>query len=126
MKPVKNIMLEEPYDYLSTLAALKHAELVITDSGGIQEEGTAIGVPVVVLRNVTERPEGVQVGALKLAGNEPVEVKSILLNLMSDKDKRDAMRSKVNPYGDGQAGQRIAQAVAWRCGLAERPKDWQP
>ena len=126
MKPVKNIVLEEPYDYLATLAVLKHAELVITDSGGIQEEGTAIGVPVVVLRNVTERPEGVQVGALKLAGNDPGEVKNVLMDLMQDKNKRDAMRTKVNPYGDGQAGKRIAQAVAWRCGLGERPEDWQP
>ena len=125
MEGVPNIILDEPYDFLTSLAAQKHAELVITDSGGIQEEGTALGVPVVVLRNVTERPEGVEVGALKLAGNDPEEVGATLRELLSDKEKRDAMRQKENPYGDGHAGKRIAQAVAWRLGLAERPQDWR-
>ena len=125
MKPIKNIILEEPYDFLTSLAAQKHAELIITDSGGIQEEGTALGIPVVVLRNVTERPEGVEVGALKLAGNEADKVKAILQDLLEDESKRKAMRTRVNPYGDGQAGKRIAQMIAWRFGLAERPSDWQ-
>lgn len=124
MQPVPNIILDEPYDFLTSLAAQKHAELVVTDSGGIQEEGTALGVPVVVLRNVTERPEGIEVGALKLAGNDPAKVKADLMALLGDKTKRDAMRQKENPYGDGHAGKRIAQAVAWRLGLAERPRDW--
>lgn len=124
MQGIDNIYLEEPFDILSSLAAQKHASLIITDSGGIQEEGTALGVPVVVLRNVTERPEGVTVGALKLAGNEPAEVKAIINDLLKNKDKRDAMRVKTNPYGDGKAGERIAKAIAWRFGLADRPKDW--
>ncbi len=125
MEGVPNIILDEPYDFLTSLAAQKHAELVITDSGGIQEEGTALGVPVVVLRNVTERPEGVEVGALKLAGNEPEEVRAVLMDLLGHREKRDAMRQKENPYGDGHAGKRVAQAVAWRLGLAERPRDWR-
>ena len=125
MQPIPNIILDEPYDYLSSLAAQKHAELVVTDSGGIQEEGTALGVPVVVLRNVTERPEGLEVGALKLAGNDPARVKAILSDLLGDEEKRSAMRQKKNPYGDGQAGRRIAQTTAWRLGLAERPQDWR-
>ncbi len=124
MQNIKNIYLEEPFDILSSLAAQKQASLIITDSGGIQEEGTALGVPVVVLRNVTERPEGVTVGALKLAGNEPFEVKAIINELLQDKTKRDAMRVKTNPYGDGKAGDRIAKAIAWRFGLADRPQDW--
>lgn len=126
MQTASNIILDEPYDFLGSLAAQQHAELIITDSGGIQEEGTALGVPVVVLRNVTERPEGVEVGALKLAGNDPVEVESILNALLSDKARRDTMRTGRNPYGDGKAGQRIAQAIAWRFGLTERPADWTP
>ena len=125
MEGVSNIILDEPYDFLTSLAAQKHAELVVTDSGGIQEEGTALGVPVVVLRNVTERPEGVEVGALKLAGNDPEEVRAVLMDLLGDEEKRDAMRQKENPYGDGHAGERIAQAVAWRLRLAERPADWR-
>ena len=125
MEGVPNIILDEPYDFLTSLAAQKYAELIITDSGGIQEEGTALGVPVVVLRNVTERPEGAQVGALKLAGNEPEEVKAVLMDLLGDEAKRSAMRQKRNPYGDGYAGKRISQAVAWRLGLAERPQNWR-
>ncbi len=125
MQPVPNIVLDEPYDFLTSLAAQKHAALVITDSGGIQEEGTALGVPVVVLRNVTERPEGIEVGALKLAGNDPANVKAILMDLLGNEAARAAMRRKDNPYGDGQAGKRIAQATAWRLGLAERPRDWR-
>ena len=121
-----NVILDEPYDYLSALALWRDADLLVTDSGGIQEEGTALGVPVVVLRNVTERPEGLEVGALKLAGNDPEQVRSVVTELLDDKSKLDAMRQKRNPYGDGQAGVRIAQAVAWRLGLAERPQDWTP
>ncbi len=124
MQNVPNIILDEPYDFLTSLAAQKHAELIITDSGGIQEEGTALGVPVVVLRNVTERPEGVEVGALKLAGNEPSEVRTVLEHLLSDDKARAAMRVKRNPYGDGKAGTRVAQTVAWRFGLGDKPKDW--
>ena len=123
---IANVILEEPYDYLSALALWQASELIITDSGGIQEEGTALGVPVVVLRNVTERPEGVEVGALKLAGNNAETVENVLLDLLSDSAKRKAMRQKRNPYGDGHAGTRVAQAVAWRLGLRERPADWTP
>lgn len=123
---VKNVLLEEPYDYLEALALWRDSDLIITDSGGIQEEGAALGVPVVVLRNVTERPEGVEVGTLKLAGNEPKKVKALLMDLLGDEQAQQTMRSQPNPYGDGRAGKRVAQAVAWRLGLAERPTDWQP
>ena len=125
MQNVSNILLEEPLDFLSSLAVQKHAELIITDSGGIQEEGSSLGKPVVVLRNVTERPEGVEVGSLKLAGNEASKVQDILLGLLGTPAELEEMRSKPNPYGDGKAGIRVAQAVAWRLGLAEKPKDWQ-
>ena len=123
---VGNVLLEDPYDYLSALALWRRSELIITDSGGIQEEGAALGVPVVVLRNVTERPEGVTAGTLKLAGNDPATVKTLLNELLSDPAQRQAMRDRPNPYGDGRASERVAQAVAWRLGLAERPADWQP
>jgi UDP-N-acetylglucosamine 2-epimerase (non-hydrolysing) len=122
---IDNVMLEEPWGYLSMLALLDRSELVVTDSGGIQEEGAALGVPVVVLRNVTERPEGVEAGSLRLAGNEPGRVREVLGELLADPAKRLAMRTVDNPYGDGRAGQRVAAAVAWRLGLAERPADWR-
>jgi UDP-N-acetylglucosamine 2-epimerase (non-hydrolysing) len=119
-----NVMLEEPWDYLAMLALLDRSELVITDSGGIQEEGAALGVPVVVLRNVTERPEGVEAGSLRLAGNQPERVEETLVALLDDEAARASMRAVDNPYGDGKAGPRVAQAVAWRLGLADRPEDW--
>lgn len=120
-----NVLLEEPMDYLSMVGLLNASLLAITDSGGIQEEGAALGVPVAVLRNVTERPEGLAAGTLKLLGNRPEAVRSSLLELLADPGSLAAMREAPNPYGDGRAGQRVAQAVAWRLGAGERPADWQ-
>lgn len=121
-----NVRLETPLEYLDMLALLDAAELVITDSGGIQEEGAALGVPVAVLRNVTERPEGVEAGVLELLGTEPANVRHRLTQLLADRATLARMRAAPNPYGDGRAGKRVAQAVAWRFGLAERPADWVP
>ncbi|HZJ08116.1 MAG TPA: UDP-N-acetylglucosamine 2-epimerase, partial [Trueperaceae bacterium] len=126
LEGVANVMLTEPWNYSSMVALLSAAELVITDSGGIQEEGAALGRPVAVLRNVTERPEGVEAGVLKLLGNDPAEVESALLDLLSDPAELERMRSAPNPYGDGRASDRIAQAVAWRFDLAPKPADWAP
>jgi UDP-N-acetylglucosamine 2-epimerase (non-hydrolysing) len=125
LKGLPNVVLCDPLDYGEMVALLGASELIVTDSGGLQEEGAALGVPVVVLRNVTERPEGVAVGALKLAGNTPDAVERTLRPLLSDADARAAMRDRPNPYGDGRAGRRVAQAVAWRLGLAARPRDWE-
>lgn len=126
LSSVPNVVLDDPWDYLSMIALLAHADLVVTDSGGIQEEGAALGVPVAVLRNVTERPEGAEAGGLRLLGNDPGDVEAALITLLDDPDALAAMRSAPNPYGDGHAGVRVAQAVAWRLGLADRPTDWQP
>ena len=121
-----NVLLDEPWDYLSMIALLNASKLVITDSGGIQEEGAALGIPVAVLRNVTERPEGVEAGTLRLLGNDPDTVRAALFELIADEHGLAAMRAAPNPYGDGHAGERVAAAVAWRLGLAARPADWQP
>ena len=123
---VPNFILTDPLGYAEMVALMSASELIITDSGGLQEEGAALGVPVVVLRNVTERPEGVASGALVLAGNLPESVEATLRPLLGDPAKRAAMKNRPNPYGDGQAGRRVAQAVAWRLGLAARPADWTP
>ncbi len=125
LENVSNVVLTDPFGYAEMVALMGASELIVTDSGGLQEEGAALGVPVVVLRNVTERPEGVATGALKLAGNTPAQVEAVLRPLLSDAGARAAMRNRPNPYGDGQAGVRVAQAVAWRLGLAARPADWQ-
>ena len=121
-----NVLLEEDWDYLAMLALISAARLVITDSGGLQEEGAALGTPVAVLRNVTERPEGVAAGTLRLLGNDPEVVSEALVALLSDDAALAGMRAAPNPYGDGRAGQRVAAAVAWRLGSGPRPDDWVP
>lgn len=125
LEGVRNVLLDEPWDFVSLLALLRRARLVITDSGGIQEEGAALGVPVAVLRNVTERPEGVEAGALKLVGSDPDRAEGELRALLSDDAALAAMRAADNPYGDGRASERVAAAVAWRLGLGDRPSDWR-
>ncbi len=121
-----NFELTDPLDYASMAPLMNASELLITDSGGLQEEGAALGVPVAVLRNVTERPEGLDAGVLVLAGNERARAEEVLLALLADEARLAHMRTRPNPYGDGRAAQRIAQAVAWHFGLAERPQDWAP
>ena len=119
-----NFILLDPLDYAQMAPLMAKSDLLVTDSGGLQEEGAALGVPVVVLRNVTERPEGVAAGILKLAGTDPENVYRIVHHLLSDEAERLEMAAAKNPYGDGQACERVAQGVAWRLGMAERPVDW--
>ncbi|MFC4636816.1 non-hydrolyzing UDP-N-acetylglucosamine 2-epimerase [Deinococcus hohokamensis] len=121
---VPNFELVEPLDYSDMAPLMAASALLATDSGGLQEEGAALGVPVAVLRNVTERPEGVEAGVLTLAGNDPAQLEAVLSGLLSSEPSLQAMREARNPYGDGQAAGRIAQAIAWHFGLAERPADW--
>ncbi len=119
-----NVELTDPLDYHDMAPLMAASVLLATDSGGLQEEGAALGVPVAVLRNVTERPEGVAAGVLKLAGNDGNQVRATLLELLSSPETLDQMRRSKNPYGDGRAAGRVAQAVAWHFGLAERPEHW--
>ena len=105
---------------------MARAYLVMTDSGGLQEEAPALGRPVLVLRRETERPEAVQAGTVKLAGTEEEEIFSLASELLSDEKAYHAMAHAVNPYGDGQACRRIADAIEWKFGLrAERPGEFQ-
>jgi len=97
--------------------------LVMTDSGGLQEEAPALGKPVLVLRRETERPEAVEAGTVKLAGTEEEEVFKAAALLLTDKDAYRAMAHAVNPYGDGEACRRIADAIAWRFGLSQKPPE---
>jgi UDP-N-acetylglucosamine 2-epimerase (non-hydrolysing) len=124
LEGVSNVMLEDDWDYLSMLALLQCSRLILTDSGGLQEEGAALGTPVAVVRDVTERPEGVEVGAVRLLGSDPVGVAQGVFGLLGDEGALARMRAAPNPFGDGNAGVRVAAAVAWRLGLAERPADW--
>lgn len=122
---VDNVETCDPLPYREMAGLLAASDLIVTDSGGLQEEGASLGVPVAVVRNVTERPEGVEAGVLELVGSDPVRVAQRLARLLDDDAARAAMRDRPNPYGDGRAGGRIAAAVAWRLGRGERPDDWR-
>ncbi|WP_243030689.1 non-hydrolyzing UDP-N-acetylglucosamine 2-epimerase [Thermus altitudinis] len=126
LKGVRNFILLDPLDYGPMAALMRESLLLVTDSGGLQEEGAALGVPVVVLRNVTERPEGLEAGILKLAGTDPERVYRVVAGLLRNPEELARMRQGKNPYGDGKAGVRVAQGVAWRLGLGPRPEDWAP
>jgi UDP-N-acetylglucosamine 2-epimerase (non-hydrolysing) len=118
------IALTEPLDYLDTVAAMRHASLILTDSGGIQEEAPTFGTPVLVLREVTERPEGVEAGAAELVGTDHERIVERAAALLAD--RTDRTRSD-NPYGDGRAGERIADIlVADLTGAPRLTEDWRP
>ncbi|HSH76290.1 MAG TPA: UDP-N-acetylglucosamine 2-epimerase (non-hydrolyzing) [Longimicrobiales bacterium] len=118
------ILLTEPLDYLDMVAALRHAHLVLTDSGGIQEEAPTFGAPVLVLRRVTERPEGIDAGVAELVGTDRQRiVEGSLAALARGRTGGD----RRNPYGDGRAGERIADiVVANLTGEPRRTRDWSP
>lgn len=104
---IANITLLPPLEYLPLVQLLKHSYLVVTDSGGIQEEAPGLGKPVLVLREVTERPEGVAAGTVKLVGTDKNNITREIELLLTDKAEYDRMARAVNPYGDGRASARI-------------------
>ena len=108
---VERVHLIEPLDVFDfhNYAAMSH--LILTDSGGVQEEAPSLGVPVLVLRDTTERPEGVAAGTLKLAGIEEENIFSLADELLSDETAYKAMSQASNPYGDGEASRRIVDAI---------------
>lgn len=108
---VPNIHLLPPLSYLPLVHLMRRSKLVLTDSGGIQEEATALGVPTLVLREVTERPEGVEAGVLKLVGSEPERIFSAAQRLLEEPQAYAAMANASNPFGDGHAAERIVQAL---------------
>ncbi|HSG45215.1 MAG TPA: UDP-N-acetylglucosamine 2-epimerase (non-hydrolyzing) [Anaerolineales bacterium] len=108
---VENITLLPPLDYLPLVHLMKHAKIILTDSGGIQEEAPAFGIPVLVLRETTERPEGVDAGTLKLVGTESSYIVQEAMRLLDDESEYLKMAKASNPYGDGQAAKRIVEAL---------------
>ena len=94
--------------------------MVMTDSGGLQEEAPALGKPVLVLRRETERPEAVDAGTVVLAGTERERIEALAAELLTDKAAYDRMAHAVNPYGDGRACPRIADAICYAFGLSDR------
>jgi UDP-N-acetylglucosamine 2-epimerase (non-hydrolysing) len=108
---VPHITLLPPLDYLPLVHLQKRARIILTDSGGIQEEAPAFGVPVLVLREVTERPEGVTAGTLKLVGTETGYIVSEANRLLDDPSAHAEMARAANPFGDGHAAERIVAAL---------------
>jgi UDP-N-acetylglucosamine 2-epimerase (non-hydrolysing) len=118
------VELIEPPDYMDFVKLMEGAHLVLTDSGGVQEEAPALGLPVLVLRRTTERPEGVTAGTAKLVGTDRADIVREASLLLGDQNAYNAMSHAANPYGDGKAGERIAQAILHWAGQAERPAEF--
>lgn len=113
----ERIILTEPPDYVPFVHLIKHSYMVLTDSGGVQEEAPSLGKPVVVLRETTERPEGVEAGNAKLVGTDVQNIVSTTNDLLRNNASYQAMSQVRNPYGDGNAAQKIWDAIAGRFGL---------
>ncbi|UYZ13901.1 UDP-N-acetylglucosamine 2-epimerase (non-hydrolyzing) [Brevibacillus sp. WF146] len=123
----ERIHLIEPLDAFDFHNFARRAHLILTDSGGVQEEAPSLGVPVLVLRDTTERPEGIAAGTLKLAGTDEDQVYAMADHLLRDADAYDAMARAANPYGDGEASRRIVEAILHHFGRrAERPAPFRP
>jgi UDP-N-acetylglucosamine 2-epimerase (non-hydrolysing) len=111
LKGTPRITLLPPLDYRPMVHLMKHAKLILTDSGGLQEEAPAFGIPVLVLRETTERPEGVQAGTLKLVGTETSRIVDEATRVLDDPIAHAEMAKAANPYGDGHAAERILRAL---------------
>src|SRR5207244_3362346 len=107
-----NVRIVEPLEYGALVRLMKRAQLVLTDSGGIQEEAPSLGKPVLVLRETTERPEAVAAGTVRLVGTEEASVIEAVRTLLHDQSEYAAMANAVNPYGDGRAAERSVAALA--------------
>jgi UDP-N-acetylglucosamine 2-epimerase (non-hydrolysing) len=128
-----NVHLLDPVSYIPFVDLMSRATVILTDSGGIQEEAPSLGVPVLVARETTERPEAVATGANRMVGTDRGAVAAELRRHLQNPVRRPGSRPFPSPYGDGRAGVRTRDAVLYRLGLGERPRDftcdldnWQP
>ena len=122
---VQGIHLIDPVNVEEMHNLIARCYMVMTDSGGLQEEAPALGKPVLVMRKETERPEAIAAGTAKLAGVERSDITRMANELLDSKEAYTEMAKAVNPYGDGDACGRIAQAIEWHFGLtAQKPADF--
>lgn len=119
------IKLIEPLDVVDMHNLYPHTHLILTDSGGLQEEAPSFGIPVLVLRDTTERPEGLEAGTLELVGTDEAQVYDRTSALLTDTVLYERMSKAANPYGDGRASERIVQAILHHFGRAERPEPFR-
>lgn len=117
------VKLIDPVDVNDLHNAMNRSYMIMTDSGGLQEEAPSLGKPVLVLRNETERPEAIEAGTVKLAGIEEDVIYNMAYELLTNKAEYDKMANAVNPYGDGNASRRTVEAILYHFGKGERPKD---
>ena len=115
-----NVLLTEPLSYHEFAHLLRACRLVVTDSGGVQEEAPSLGKPVLVMRDTTERPEALEAGTVKLVGTDRDFIRDETLKLLEEPDAYAVMANAVNPYGDGHAASRGVAAIAQLLGLGER------
>lgn len=108
---IDNIHLIEPLDYAPFVYLMNRASIILTDSGGVQEEGPSLGKPILVMRETTERPEAVEAGTVKLVGTDVEQIVNSCATLLTDQSAYDKMSFAHNPYGDGKASQRIIDAL---------------
>ena len=120
---IPNVELVEPLGVVDMHNLMERVTLVMTDSGGIQEEAPSLGKPVLVLRRETERPEAVAAGTVRMAGVERDAIAQMALTLLRDPAEYRKMAQAVNPYGDGQASRRIADAILYAFGRTEQPPE---
>ncbi|MBI4900037.1 MAG: UDP-N-acetylglucosamine 2-epimerase (non-hydrolyzing) [Actinobacteria bacterium] len=120
------VHITEPLDYPDFCRALELATIVLTDSGGVQEEAPALGKPVLVLRETTERPEAVHAGAARLVGTDTQTIVAETTRLLTDADHVESMRQAGSPYGDGRAAERSVQAMAHLLGVGDAPAEYRP
>lgn len=126
LQDTPRVHLIDPVDYQVMVALMKRCYMVLTDSGGLQEEAPSLDKPVVVLRDVTERPEGLEAGTLVLAGTDRRRIVDRAQELLGDPKAYARMANAPNPYGDGHAAERILAAILWRFGISPcRPEDFR-
>jgi UDP-N-acetylglucosamine 2-epimerase (non-hydrolysing) len=119
-----NVTVTEPLPYGEFTRLLSLATVVLTDSGGVQEEAPSLGKPVLVMRENTERPEAVDAGTVKLIGTDEERIVAEVSALLTDTDAYEAMARATNPYGDGRGAERSVRAIAHSLGLGERPSEY--
>lgn len=120
----ERIHLIEPLDVMDFHNLANKSYFIMSDSGGVQEEAPSLGKPVLVLRDTTERPEGVAAGTLRLVGTQEDSVKNAMISLLDNKEEYDKMAQTQNPYGDGQASKRILEAISYYFNNGTRPDDF--
>ena len=123
---VENVILFDPLNYADYVNLIGRAYLVVSDSGGVQEEAPALGVPVLLCREKTERPEAIEAGTVQLVGTDRQLIVDTIDQLLDDSKRYAQMATAKNPFGDGQAARRIVQALMYQFGFCdERPDEFQ-